>query len=418
MQVENLVLSGKLSLDWENAKRIMFGTGLTTQTSSVMKDIGARKAIILSDVNIVKAGVVDKVTDSLKSEGLSFDQMILDVKEPDMSVAREVAKFARNHEFDCVIGVGGGSSMDMAKLMSIMKTNPGDPLKYCALPPDASSEKVKNSGVPEILLPTTSGTGSETSNTLVIIHEGVKTWITSNKILATAAIVDPENTYSSPPNATRFPALDALGHLDEGIISSLHNQISDGMSIQGSSLINTYLPRAYNNGRDEEARTALSMAATLGGWVLGFPWVGGPATIGHYMAEAFGPKYNMPHGLAVALMLPHALDFNRPLIKNRLGPLLQAFEDVSDAPDGDETCDRLIFDITNLMKSVDVDPALRRNTNTSKDVLFSMLDYLINERQYLYNLPAYNPRRLTKDNMEHLFEDLWEGRFTMTEVKS
>lgn len=418
MYPENFVLSGKLSLDWENAKRIVFGKGLTSRVATIAKDIGAKRVAIVSDTNITKAGIVDKVTESLKTGGVEYIVKTLEVREPDMDVALDVAKFARSNEFDCVVGVGGGSSMDMAKLVSIMKTNQGNPIDFCALPPDPSTEKVKNACVPEILIPTTSGTGSETSNTLVIIHEGVKTWITSNKILATATIVDPENTYSSPPNATRFPALDALGHLDEGIISSLHNQISDGMAIQGSSLISHYLPRAYNNGHDEEARTALSMAATLGGWVLGFPWVGGPATVGHYMAEGFGPKYGMPHGLAVALMLPHAIDFNRSMIKGRMEPLLAAFEENHEKLSGDEVCDRLIADITGLMRDVEIDPALKNNTKSSKDVLFSMLEYMLNERQYLYNLPEYNPRRLTRDNMNHLFEDLWEGNFTMSEVKN
>lgn len=415
MNIENEVLTGKLTMDWENPKRILFGRGLTSQVSGIVRDIGAKKPVIVSDANVKNAGITDKVVSSLKSGQIPFIENIIDAKEPDMSVALEIARFARDNEFDCVIGVGGGSSLDMAKLMSIMKTNPGDPIKYCALPPDPASDKVKNRGVPEILIPTTSGTGSETSNTLVIIHEGVKTWITSNKILSTATIVDPENTYSCPPNATRFPALDALGHLDEGIVSSLHNQISDGLALQGTSLVNTYLPRAYRNGHDEEARTALSLAATMGGWVLGFPWVGGPATIGHYMAEAFGPKYRMPHGLAVALMLPHVIDFNRSRIKHRMRQLLSAFGEEENPNSDDDVCDRLISHITALMRQVEVDPALMRNTKESKDLLFSMLDYMLNERQFLYNLSAYNPRQLTRDNLEHLFDDLWEGKFTASE---
>ncbi|MGC8565224.1 MAG: iron-containing alcohol dehydrogenase [Thermoplasmata archaeon] len=407
-----------LVLDWENPKRIVFGRGQTKNLGSILNSyMQVKSAVIVTDENIEKAGILEKVTSSVNGTGIKTDIFKIPVHEPDMETANNVANYAHSKSFDAVIGVGGGSAMDMGKLMAMMKTNPGKPLDYCALPPDALSEKVKNRPVPEILIPTTAGTGSEQSNTLVIIENGYKTWITSNKLYATIALVDPENTYTTPPNATRSSGVDAMSHLLEGLVSSLHNPVSDGTIIEGVKLVYDYLPRSYNNGNDVEARTALSLASTMGGWVLGLPWVGGPATIGHCLSEGFGPKLNIPHGLACGLMLPHVIDFNRNFIGERMKKVLIAIEPDEDYFDFtiQEAIDALIQKIVDLLKAVEINPAVKYNTKESKDTFFNMIDYVLNERQYLYNLPAYNPRRLTKDNLTNLFEDIWEGKFSINE---
>jgi alcohol dehydrogenase class IV len=129
------------------------------------------------------------------------------------------------------------------------------------------------------------------------------------------------------------------------------------------------------------------------------------------MAEAFGPKLRLPHGLAVALMLPHALDFNRDEIADRMLPLLRPFglpetPEPTTAPDG--VRDRVVA----LMRSVDIPPALKQHTSESRETLFGMREYMLQERQQLYNLPAYNPRPLSAENLDRLFDDLWEGRFS------
>lgn len=407
-----------LSLDWENPRRIVFGRGQTNNLGAMLESyLHLNSVVIVTEENIEKAGILENVHSSIVKVGIKVDLFKIPAREPDMDTANHVANYAQSHNFDAVIGVGGGSVMDMGKLMAMMKTNPGKPVEYCALPPDALSEKVKNRPVPEILVPTTSGTGSEQSNTLVIIEKGYKTWITSNKLYATLALVDPENTYTTPPNATRSSGVDAMSHLLEGLVSSLHNAVSDGTIIEGVKLVYDYLPRAYNNGNDVEARTALSLASTMGGWVLGLPWVGGPATIGHCLSEGFGPKLNIPHGLACGLMLPHVIDFNRNFIGERMKKVLVALEPNEDYFyfTNQEAIDILIQKIVDLLKAVEINPAVKYNTRESKETFFSMIDYVLNERQYLYNLPAYNPRRLTKENLTHLFEDIWEGKFTSNE---
>jgi len=403
------------NFDTGNPPRIVFGkNSLKTNLAQIIKDLHPKNSLIVSDDIVSKTGGLGKVEDIFKESGTAYKTYLIPIKEPTADVAREVSDFARRTSPDLIVGVGGGSVMDMAKLMSIMVTNNEDPIKYCALPPDPWSDKVVNPGINKILIPTTAGTGSETSNTLVIIEKGYKTWITSSKVTANISLIDPVLTYTLPPVVTRNTGLDALSHLVEGIVSSQANPISDGLIFQGVRIISKYLVRAYNNGNDEEARINMSFAAMLGGWVIAFPWVGGPATIGHCMSEALGPKFNIPHGQACAIMLPHAMDYNSSLIAPRLRPIAEAFGIDTYDMDDTEATRAAIDGVLKLMKDLEMPVSLKNSTKLTKNSLDEMLEYVLNERQFIYNLPAYNPRRLTKENLQILFDDIWEGKFSFT----
>ncbi len=399
--------------DAGNPPRIIFGKdSVKNNLPGILKEYNPKRILLVSDEFVYKTGATQKVGNAIKSANFNYEEYLLPVGEPTMEMARNVANFARQKKPDLLIGVGGGSVMDMTKLMSIMITNEGDPLDFCALPPDPWSDKVKNYGVNKILIPTTAGTGSETSNTLVIIEKGYKTWITSFKVTANVSLVDPTLTYTMPPDVTRNTGMDALSHLIEGVISNLANPISDGLIVQGVRIIGKYLVRAYNNPNDEEARVNMSFAAMLGGWVIAFPWVGGPATIGHCMSEALGPKFNIPHGLACAIMLPHAMDYNLPLIAPRLRPIAEALGVDTYHMDDFQAGKAAVEAVVRLMHNLEMPVALKDTTKLTKESLFEMLDYILNERQIIYNLPVYNPRRLTKQNLEQLFDDIWYGRFS------
>ncbi len=401
------------NIDFGNPPRIVFGMG-TAQTSlpQLVREFGSKKTVLVSDEIVSKTGALEKIETSLKAAGLIFEELLIPVGEPTTEMTKELVNKAREEKPDLYVGIGGGSVLDMTKLMSIMVTNPGDPKNYYALPPDPWSDKVINPGTNKILIPTTAGTGSETSNTLVVTESGYKTWITSSKVTANVSLVDPALTFTLPPIATRNTGMDALSHLIEGVLTNMPYPLSDGIIQQGVHLISKYLVRAYNNGNDEEARVNMSYAAMMGGWNIAFPWVGGPATIGHCMSEALGPRFGIPHGFACALMLPHAMDFNLPLVAPRLRPIAEAFGVDTYGLSDIEAASEAINSVVSLMKSLEMPIALKNASKFGKDRLMEMFDYILNERQYIYNLPVYNPRRLTKENLTELFEDLWEGKFT------
>ncbi|MEM3449664.1 MAG: iron-containing alcohol dehydrogenase [Nitrososphaerota archaeon] len=401
------------NVDFGNPPRIIFGSGAAqTKLPEVVKEFGSKKIFIVSDEVVSKTGALEKIESSLKAAGLKFEELFIPVGEPTTEMAMELVENARSKKPDLYIGIGGGSVLDMTKLMSIMVTNSGELKSYYALPPDPWSDKVGRVGVNKILIPTTAGTGSETSNTLVVTEAGYKTWITSSKVTANVSLVDPSLTFTLPPAATRNTGMDALSHLIEGVLTNMPNPVSDGMIQQGVHLISKYLIRAYNNGNDEEARVNMSFAAMLGGWVISFPWVGGPATIGHCMSEALGPRFGIPHGLACAIMLPHAMDFNVSLVAPRLRPIAEALgADIYGLSDI-EAASEAIKSVVSLMKSLEMPIALKDVSNFTRDRLDEMLEYILNERQYIYNLPVYNPRRITKENLTELFDDIWEGEYS------
>ncbi|MGC8562905.1 MAG: iron-containing alcohol dehydrogenase [Thermoplasmata archaeon] len=405
------------NIDFGNPARVIFGMGSAqTNLIQVVKEFGSKKIVLVSDEIVSKTGALEKIEASLKAAHLKFEEMLIPVGEPTTSMTKELVKNARNKKPDLYIGVGGGSVLDMTKLMSIMVTNAGDPKDYYALPPDPWSDKVGKAGVNKILIPSTAGTGSETSNTLVVTEAGYKTWITSSRVTANVSLIDPSLTFTLPPVPTRNTGMDALSHLVEGVLTSMPNPVSDGMIQQGVHLISKYLVRAYNNGNDEEARVNMSYAAMLGGWVIAFPWVGGPATIGHCMSEALGPRFGIPHGFACAIMLPHAMDFNLSLVAPRLRPIAEAFGVDTYGLTDIEAATEAINSVVSLMKNLEMPTALKDASKFGKDRLLDMLEYILNERQYIYNLPVYNPRRLTKENVTELFDDIWEGEYSTSSI--
>jgi alcohol dehydrogenase class IV len=325
-----------------------------------------------------------------------------------MDTARSVVAAVREHKYDLVIGVGGGSCMDLAKLAATMAENPGDVSDYCARV-KGEVKKLEQKTLPKILVPTTSGTGSECSNTLVVIDEDYKTWITDNKLLANVAIIDPTLALTMPPRVTAGTGMDALSHSIEGLLSRMSNPISDALAFQAVKMISGNLRTAYNYGKDLEARWNMSLAASLGGWVIGFPWVGGPANLGHCIAEAIGSKYRIPHGVACGLVLPYTMEFNLPACTKRLAEIANVMdEDVSGGSIHDDAIES-VKAVRRLMRDVELPTSLKEIGTFPKEDIQDFARYLVEERQYMYDLEHYNPRRLTLENITELLEIMWKG---------
>lgn len=393
--------------EFQNPQKIIFGINAVDRVGEEVKQLGER-VFVVSDENIEKAGILSKVLKSLEEKELDVTVYKIPIAEPTMDSARAIADTVRQKRYDVVVGVGGGSCLDSAKIAAIMATNLGDVWEYCAKV-KGDVKKFQNKSLPKILIPTTSGTGSEASNTLVIIEQKYKTWITDNKLLAEVAIVDPALTLTLPPRMTAGSGMDALSHVVEALMSAQANPLSDALSLEAVSLVFNSLRRAYHHPEDIEARRNMSLAATLGGWVIGFPWVAGPATIGHCISEAVGPKYNIPHGIACAIALPYAIEYNLPLLVDKLTFVARAMGEDIVGLTKREAAFKSIEATLKLMEDVDIPKSLRE-VGVPKEDLKSLAKYIINERQYLYDLSTFNPRRPTLENVEELLEKMWEGR--------
>jgi alcohol dehydrogenase len=394
-------------LVFDQPRRIIFGPNSVNQTGNEASRLGGKNALLLTDENVEKIGLSGRVQEAMEKSGIRVNIYDKISFEPTMDSVQKAVQTARDAKtYDLIVGVGGGSVLDTAKMVANMLTNPGEPAYYLT----PTEDRFTKPSVPKILIPTTAGTGSEVSNYSVVIERQTmyKTWAASSNLFADVAMVDPTMTISCPPRVTAGCSFDVAGHNIEGLISVESTPISDGLATEAVKLLFRYALKAYNKLDDIEARSGMAMASMLGGEVIAFPWIGGPAILGHCLAEAFGPKYGVAHGLAVGLALPYILDFNLPACREKVVSFAPALGIERNSDSAEVVADKVPRALLELMKDVDL-PTTLKQVNFPKGDLDGFAEYIFKERQYVYGLPRYNPRRLTLENTTKLLHDMYEG---------
>ncbi len=235
--------------------------------------------------------------------------------EPTVQVVDEMADFARKEKPELVIGIGGGSAMDTAKAIAGLITNPGSSEKY------RGQNLLTKTAIPGIMIPTTAGTGSELTQTAVLIHQGRKGGINSPHIIPKAAILDPLLLLDLPKEPTRATGLDALTHAIESFLSKNSNPLTEPISLQAATLLVAGIPAAVENGKDLEARTKTMLGSLLGGISLANAGV----IAGHSLSYPLGARYGISHGVANGLLLPYVAEEVLPFAAEKLARLAAAF---------------------------------------------------------------------------------------------
>ncbi|MCI5144213.1 MAG: iron-containing alcohol dehydrogenase [Candidatus Electrothrix sp. AR3] len=282
--------------------RIQFGNGTVRSLGTTVKDFKGTKVLLVIDPGLVKAGMLPRFTEPLEQENIPFIVYDTIDPEPGLALADRGYATAKEAGCDCVIGAGGGSAMDVAKAVAILLTNGGKAADYLGL------GLIQKPGVPKIMLPTSAGTGAEVTFTAVFINEetGSKGGMNGDPLYPDAAILDPELSVSLPSHVTAYTGIDALTHALEAYTSTQAHRISEMYSLEAIKLIANNLPRAYANGTNLQARTALLMGSLLGGKALAVAGVG----LVHAMAYPLGGMFGIPHGLANAVLLPYVVKYN------------------------------------------------------------------------------------------------------------
>jgi len=291
--------------------RIVFGEGAL----DALDELHGRRALIVTDTNMVRTGLVDKVKVHLAKAGI--DIHVFDQVEPDPSVetALRGAEMAREVQPDWIVGLGGGSPMDAAKAIWVLYERPD--MEPAAIGPFGELGLRKKARL--ITIPTTSGTGAEATWGIVLTDtaERRKMGLGNRENAADIAIVDPEMAAGMPARLTADTGLDALVHAVEGYTCSWHTDLTDGLCLQAARLVFKYLPPAVSNGRDAEARERMHNAATCAG--LGFG--NAMASMAHAMGHCLGSAFHVPHGRAVGLFLPYTIEFFAPQAPERFAEL-------------------------------------------------------------------------------------------------
>ncbi|MDV3244956.1 MAG: iron-containing alcohol dehydrogenase [Nitrososphaerales archaeon] len=274
--------------------KVVFGFGSLAGLDSEVKALKASKCLIVTDKVMVKTGAVEKVTSRMGGIGCDvFDEV---EAEPRVEVADAVAQKVRGGKYDLVVGVGGGSSMDMAKVAAAFATNAGPARKY------VGNNLFASSPIRSLMIPTTAGTGAELTVTSMVTVEGHKQWINSPLLLPTVALVDPELTMTMPLTVTAATGMDALCHNTEAYLSSLANPITDSAALEGIRLITASLEKVYDDGSDRKAREAMSLGALLGGIALQARMV-----YGHSIGYTIATRFRLAHGVSCGLPLPYVV---------------------------------------------------------------------------------------------------------------
>lgn len=269
-----------------------------------MDKIGGTKALLVTDEGVQKAGIDKAVIDGMDSGEVEIVGTYNGVPpNSEIKVVHACWEEAKKAGADCLISVGGGSVIDTAKATTILMTEGGELLDH------QSAVYTPSAAMPaHISVPTTAGTGSEATFAAVIAdHEQMMKLIFQGPELApSVAMLDPTMTLTLPPGLTASTGMDALTHCIEALHSEMHEPICDGLALYAIKLIAEYLPRAYKDGSDIEARTYMLIAANMGGVAFANAFVG----IVHAMAHSVGGKYGIPHGVANAILLPYGMEFN------------------------------------------------------------------------------------------------------------
>jgi len=281
---------------------IRFGCGAIADLGMFVKKLGGSKVFLVADPGLEAANLLTRITKPLSDDSIPFTLYTKVDPEPGLLLADQGAELARQFGADCVIGVGGGSAMDVAKAVSILLTNGGLAEDYLGL------GKIKKAGVPKIMIPTTAGTGAEVSFTAVFINEKTKSkgGMNGDPLYPEVALLDPELTLSLPPHVTATTGIDAFTHAIESFTSTQAHPISDMYAMEAMKLISANLAKAYAHGGNLEARTNMLLGSLLAGKGLATAGVG----LVHAMAYPLGGMFGIPHGLANAVLLPYVLQYN------------------------------------------------------------------------------------------------------------
>lgn len=314
-----------------------FGAGARREIVSGLNRLGATKALVAADQSLVKLGVAAMVTDILDEAGFPYE-LFTDIKpNPTVTNVKNGVEAFKRSGADVIIAVGGGSSIDTAKAIGIIARNP----EFADVVSLEGCAPTKHRSVPIIALPTTAGTAAETTINYVIIDEekSKKMVCVDPNDIPAVAIVDAELMYSLPKGLTAATGMDALTHAIEGYITKGAWSLSDMFEIEAIRMIARNLPTAVENGSDKEAREAMALAQYVAGMAFSNVGLG----LVHGMAHPMGSLFDVPHGVANAILLPTVMEFNMPAAEKKYRAIAEAMgvdtKDMTDKEAAQAACD-------------------------------------------------------------------------------
>jgi len=376
--------------------KILFGCNILDRVGENARMFGEKALIVTGKASAKKYGVIDKIVRSMNDAGVQFS--IYDKIEPNPSTktVEKGAKFAEKVNCDLVVGVGGGSSIDAAKVIGALLTNNGQCIDF------KGEEKIENPSLPMVAIPTTSGSGSEVTRYAVITDEKSldKFEIVSKNISPKVALIDPVCTLTLPSELTASTGMDALTHAIEGYISLSAQSITDALALLAIRIVAENLELAVRRGSNLTARENMSLAALLGGIIINNVRTG----LVHAMARPLGGYFRIPHGTANAIVLPRAMGFNLAGNLERFRNISEAFgENVIDIS-LEKAAKKSVEKTTKLSEGIGIPKSLKE-----LGVEYQALPKLAQETLKVKRLKKINPRPIKFEEVLMLYKKCWKG---------
>jgi len=291
----------------------VFGVGALASLGEVTRPLGARAVVVTGRSALAEAGVTGRAVDALREAGIEtavFDEV---EPEPDVTTVDRCREMLRARGAEVAVGLGGGSAMDVAKVAAglVREDRPTRAFHEGA--------EVARPGIPNVAVPSTSGTGSEMTNNGVIsdCEKGYKASIRDTSLVPAVALVDPETTLSCPPRVTAMSGVDALVQAIESYLSRHATPMTEAVSLRAAGELVKALPAVVTRGQDLDLRTEAAWGSAMAGLALSNARLG----VVHGMAHPVGVRYHVPHGLVCGVLLPAALEFNRPAAPHKFRAL-------------------------------------------------------------------------------------------------
>ncbi|MDU2064943.1 MAG: iron-containing alcohol dehydrogenase [Sporomusaceae bacterium] len=377
-----------------NAGKITAGLNSVESLAEIIKEETVKKVLIITDQGVFHAGLIDKPKAVMEAAGAVVAMINTTPPEPTVQQVEEIVAEAKASDCEMIVGIGGGSSMDVAKLVAVLLTND------VTLPELVRGAVITKQGIPTVMIPTTAGTGSEvTYNAIVLVpEEELKVGIVSPKMMAAYVILDPTLTLKLPKAITAATGMDALAHAMECYISKKANPFSDTYALKAIQLISRSLRTAYRDGDNVSARHDMLLGAMLAGICIATS----STTAVHALAYPLGGKYRIPHGLSNAVLLPHVMNVTIDAAEEKFKDIAQAMELPVAGLSSREAAEKMIENLYSLNHDLELSVNWDEKGITAKDIDF-MAEAALKVTRLLNN----HPKVLGKEAIKEIYQKLF-----------
>ena len=374
------------------------GWGALEQLPKEVERFSPEKILVVTDPLLEQIGIVKKVISPLEQQGYKVSVYKEVVAEPPLETGEKLVSFTRENQFELVIGLGGGSAMDLAKLAAVLSAHEGMVADYLNL---TGEKALQVKGLPKILIPTTSGTGSEVTNISVLSLETTKDVVTHDFLLADVAIVDPQLTISVPARVTAATGIDALTHAVEAYLSVNASPVSDGLALQAIRLIGRSLRAAVEDGQNEAARSDMSHGSFLAGLAFFNAGVAGV----HALAYPLGGQFHISHGESNAVLLPYVMGYIRKNCTKRMADILNMLGGNAGFLSEEEASYKCVKELERLVRDVGI-PQTLSDFNVPESALEALTEDGVKQKRLL----ARSPLPLGEKEIREIYKAAFAGR--------